>query len=398
MMGISTAAFYGTSLPVYLNNRSQIEGSLDTLSEIEPVFEMIVYLSVSIMQCMFTLLMLISTYWNEVNARKSFLQSFMIKYQQDKMLYEKERRGSMQGQMLDKILPPKIVQQLISNSKSVSSQSIDSRVLRSLSSTHESVCILFADVVGFSSFAKQVDAVIVMQYLNRLFEVFDSLCDDFNVYKIETIGDCYVATVGLVTGRTVQGDNSALKRSSITPAPASKSAASSRMTGSVVSFEPPSELEVTSAARMNTRDMVKFAMAMVEHSKTVAQDAKLTYSGSGDDWASGRLRRLGSELSPTSLRVGVHTGSCVSGIVGTRNLRFCILGESVSIAAKLEQSGRPDMIHASATVREMAPKFHWKPAQSSSPSRRGRGGGEAEKKTYLLDETGLKAAGESAGR
>ena len=98
-------------------------------------------------------------------------------------------------------------------------------------------------------------------------------------------------------------------------------------------------------------------------------------------------------MQPTSLRVGVHTGSCVSGIVGTRNLRFCILGESVSIAAKLEQSGRPDMIHASATVREMAPKFHWKPALSSSsagwfPWMGGTASSAGEGGTFLLNVTG----------
>ena len=39
-----------------------------------------------------------------------------------------------------------------------------------------------------------------MSFLNDLFHVFDGLCDQYNVYKVETIGDCYVATVGLVTG------------------------------------------------------------------------------------------------------------------------------------------------------------------------------------------------------
>ena len=93
-------------------------------------------------------------------------------------------------------------------------------------------------------------------------------------------------------------------------------------------------------------------------------------------------------MQPTSLRVGVHTGSCVSGIVGTRNLRFCILGESVSIAAKLEQSGRPDMIHASGAVKEMAPKFHWEPVPSSAGWMSGTASSAEEGGTFLLDVTG----------
>ena len=40
-----------------------------------------------------------------------------------------------------------------------------------------------------------------MEYLNNLFQIFDSTCDDFDVYKVETVGDQYVAAVGVVTGR-----------------------------------------------------------------------------------------------------------------------------------------------------------------------------------------------------
>merc|ERR1719301_162698 len=62
------------------------------------------------------------------------------------------------------------------------------------------VSVLFADLVGFTSYSAQVDPFKVMVFLNDLFQVFDGMCDEYNVYKIETIGDCYVAAVGVVTG------------------------------------------------------------------------------------------------------------------------------------------------------------------------------------------------------
>ena len=34
--------------------------------------------------------------------------------------------------------------------------------------------------------------------LNELFSEFDALCNEFGVYKVETIGDCYVVAAGLV--------------------------------------------------------------------------------------------------------------------------------------------------------------------------------------------------------
>merc|ERR1712188_322958 len=81
-----------------------------------------------------------------------------------------------------------------------------------LSQHHEGVSILFADIVGFSSFAKQVDSIIVMHYLNDLFDHFDNETDSHNVYKIETVGDCYVCAVGVVTGKQLKMDASATYR------------------------------------------------------------------------------------------------------------------------------------------------------------------------------------------
>merc|ERR1711985_230118 len=74
---------------------------------------------------------------------------------------------------------------------------------QSLSQTHMGVSMLFADLVGFTAFSAQVDPFEVMVFLNDLFHVFDGMCDEYNVYKLETVGDCYVATVGVVTGMIV---------------------------------------------------------------------------------------------------------------------------------------------------------------------------------------------------
>ena len=61
------------------------------------------------------------------------------------------------------------------------------------------------------------------------------------------------------------------------------------------------------------------------------------------------------------LRMGwrVHTGACISGVVGTKSLRFCLLGEAVDVAAAMEQGGVPGCIHASEAVVELAPDHDW---------------------------------------
>ena len=291
MCGIASLAFYGCSIPIVKRNQTLIVTKLDSLEEMEPIFEVILYSVVAALNALFTALMLISSYSNELTARRSFLQEFMIYYQQDKMLDEKNKRGNLQQQMLLKILPPKIVEQLTAGT------SMHASVLRSLSSTHESVCILFADVVGFSSFAKQVDAVIVMQYLNRLFEVFDSLCDDFNVYKIETVGDCYVAAVGVVTGERVSSKVDALgcetkkytlgcgtKHSDVSFNLAGKFSKATTQSSGITQVSS----MINGAALVNARDLMGFAKAMIWGSRKVMKPV---------------------EHTPAVMRVGVHTVS-----------------------------------------------------------------------------------------
>lgn len=78
-------------------------------------------------------------------------------------------------------------------------------VLKSLATRHAAVTILFADVVGFTAMSQAVDAAEVMNFLNSLYTRFDRLTDKHHVYKVETIGDCYMVAGGLLPER--QSDN-----------------------------------------------------------------------------------------------------------------------------------------------------------------------------------------------
>jgi len=59
--------------------------------------------------------------------------------------------------------------------------------------------ILFADIVSFTVFSGTVNAVELVQILNRMFVLNDELAAELNVEKIKTLGDCYVAATGVLT-------------------------------------------------------------------------------------------------------------------------------------------------------------------------------------------------------
>ncbi|MGI9372907.1 MAG: adenylate/guanylate cyclase domain-containing protein [Hyphomicrobiales bacterium] len=54
---------------------------------------------------------------------------------------------------------------------------------------------------------------------------------------------------------------------------------------------------------------------------------------------------------PLHIRVGMHTGTVVAGIVGTRKFAYDLWGDVVNIASRYESSGMPDRIHVSDSVR-----------------------------------------------
>jgi class 3 adenylate cyclase len=62
---------------------------------------------------------------------------------------------------------------------------------------YQNVTILFADIAGFTKFSGSVPASTVVSMLRQMFTDFDKLALSNSVFKLYTIGDCYVV-LGMV--------------------------------------------------------------------------------------------------------------------------------------------------------------------------------------------------------
>ena len=177
-----------------------------------------------------------------------------------------------------KMLPKKIVEDL-KVGKDVKAESF------------ENVTIFFSDIVGFTSICSKSEPLQVVDLLNDLYTTFDTIIDEYDVYKVETIGDAYMVVSGLPERN---GD---------------------RHAGEIGS--------------------------MALHLLSAMKDFKIRHM---------------PEIT-LQLRVGLHSGPVVAGVVGVKMPRYCLFGDTVNIASRMESGGLALKCHISETTASLLTKL-----------------------------------------
>lgn len=65
------------------------------------------------------------------------------------------------------------------------------------------------------------------------------------------------------------------------------------------------------------------------------------------------IKRFQAGLEPWDLRVGIHVGPIVAGVVGRRKYAYDIWGSTVNIASRMESNGEPGQVNISAATYEL---------------------------------------------
>jgi len=77
------------------------------------------------------------------------------------------------------------------------------------------------------------------------------------------------------------------------------------------------------------------------------------------------IRKASPELGGLSLRIGLHAGSVIAGVIGIRKFIYDIWGNTVNTASRLESHGAPGRVQVSETVfQRLQTRFAFEPRGS----------------------------------
>eukprot|EP00980_Cylindrotheca_fusiformis_P003628 scaffold814_cov100-Cylindrotheca_fusiformis.AAC.10 len=150
--------------------------------------------------------------------------------------------------------------------------------------------IMFADIAGFTAWSSVREPSQVFTLLETVYQSFDNIAKRKRVFKVETVGDCYVAVAGLPEAR-----------------------------------------------KDHAFTMAKFARECLLKFDELSKQLEVV---------------LGPDTGDLAMRAGLHSGPVTAGVLRGDKSRFQLFGDTVNTAARIESTGMRNRVHLSSETAE----------------------------------------------
>lgn len=174
--------------------------------------------------------------------------------------------------------------------------------------------VMFADIAGFTAWSSEREPSQVFKLLETLYHEFDTIATRLDVFKVETIGDCYVAVSGLPTPN-----------------------------------------------KDHAKVMTRFAHEILLITSQLTQQLEAV---------------LGPGTSDLGLRVGLHSGPVTAGVLRGAKSRFQLFGDTMNTASRMESTGEAGKIQVSDVTADLickAGKHYWLTKREGTVAAKGKG-------------------------
>ena len=225
-----------------------------------------------------------------------------IKSNQRKLTFLVDKRTKLISKQKDRIeRQNKIVKQQKDQSDELLLNVLPSYVVKELKEqgqvsikTYKNASVMFIDIVGFSKIAERTNPKFLVTKLNNLFSEFDTIIEKYGLEKIKTIGDAYLAVGGL-------------------------------------------------GVELKTNP-IKSVLAALEIQNLMQNSSNIVSNEINDEnW---------------TVRIGIHTGEVITGVIGTKRIAYDIFGNTVNIAERIEANCEPGKVNISEDTYNLIDMFY----------------------------------------